>query len=48
MGRLDDRVIRGGSWSSDAEDVRLPNWVRYRAEDRGSALGFRCVRVAYR
>jgi len=42
------RVIRGGAWSSDAKDVRLSNRVRYRVEDLGSPLGFRCVRVAYR
>ena len=37
------RVIRGGSWKSDAADLRLANRSRLSATTRDSAIGFRVV-----
>ena len=37
------RVIRGGSWKSDAADLRLANRSRLSATTRDTAIGFRVV-----
>jgi len=41
-GRL--RVMLGGSWGSNARDGRLSSRLGYYPGNRGSAVGFRCVR----
>lgn len=40
-----NRVIRGGSWSSDARDARSAYRVNGGPADRGSVLGFRLART---
>ncbi|MBL8095726.1 MAG: SUMF1/EgtB/PvdO family nonheme iron enzyme [Anaerolineales bacterium] len=37
-------VLRGGSWDSDAEQVRVTTRLFYGAQDTRDAFGFRCVR----
>ncbi len=37
-------VLRGGSWDSDAEQVRVTMRLFYGAQDTRDAFGFRCVR----
>jgi formylglycine-generating enzyme required for sulfatase activity len=39
------RVIRGGSWGSDARDCRCACRGRDRPGDRSNGLGFRCARA---
>lgn len=38
----DVKVMRGGSWVSDARIVRVSNRIRYEPTDRVSNIGFRC------
>jgi formylglycine-generating enzyme required for sulfatase activity len=48
VGSLDDgayRVLRGGSWSSNARDVRCAFRNALRQEGASSVTGFRCARV---
>jgi formylglycine-generating enzyme required for sulfatase activity len=39
------RVVRGGSWNSDARSVRAAYRFGYAPDDRDGPLGFRCARV---
>jgi formylglycine-generating enzyme required for sulfatase activity len=43
-GADDDRVVRGGSWGSDARHVRAAYRSAYPAQSRSSHVGFRLVR----
>jgi formylglycine-generating enzyme required for sulfatase activity len=45
VGAGESRVIRGGSWGSDARGVRCAYRDQYPVEDQYSHLGFRLVRV---
>ena len=39
------RVVRGGSWSNEPEDLRSAYRVRYERDNRSSILGFRVART---
>jgi formylglycine-generating enzyme required for sulfatase activity len=39
------RVIRGGSWDSDAVYLRAATRYNYSPSDRYSDIGFRCART---
>jgi formylglycine-generating enzyme required for sulfatase activity len=39
------RVLRGGGWFSDAQDLRSANWGSHGPSDRYSSDGFRLVRA---
>ncbi|VTR91706.1 Sulphatase-modifying factor protein OS=Marichromatium purpuratum 984 GN=MARPU_05865 PE=4 SV=1: FGE-sulfatase [Gemmata massiliana] len=43
MGISADRVIRGGGWHRDAQDVRAAYHFTYRSDHRAFDLGFRCL-----
>jgi formylglycine-generating enzyme required for sulfatase activity len=40
-----DRVLRGGSWGSDARYVRAADRDHVHPDSRGADIGFRCARV---
>ena len=42
-GNRDARVLRGGSWGSDPDDLRAAFRLDYGPADAGIGLGFRCV-----
>ena len=44
-GDCDYRMIRGGSWRSTPENIRIANRVRNSVEDRDNTVGFRVARV---
>ncbi|MEM7044487.1 MAG: SUMF1/EgtB/PvdO family nonheme iron enzyme [Pseudomonadota bacterium] len=43
-GGTNERVIRGGNWESDADDIRSAHRTRGPSSDRDIRLGFRCAR----
>jgi formylglycine-generating enzyme required for sulfatase activity len=39
------RVVRGGSWGSDTQDVRSASRIANVPDNRDDSFGFRCDRV---
>jgi len=42
-----DRVVRGGSWYFDPNDLRCANRLRYNADSRSNVIGFRCAQDVF-
>jgi formylglycine-generating enzyme required for sulfatase activity len=41
-----DKVLRGGSWSNDDNDLRVANRIPFAPQIRGNVVGFRCAILA--